>query len=224
MKNKFILLAILVCLFSCSEPVTEKNTLPYYGVHDVELIKDDNGKVTGVDTIYFTVPKFHMNNQDNKRITHHDFAGKIYVADFFFTTCPSICPAKTYQLSRIQDSLSAHNLLGSSVLLLSHTVDPDHDTTEVLKTYALDHNIDTEYWNLVTEEKEYLYKVAKEGYLATAFADEDAEGGFFHTDQFVLLDGERHIRGFYDGTDPEEVDQLWLAILSLLQEENTSQE
>ena len=211
-KNRLFLIVILMLfVWSCNDHQEEKK-LPYFGVHDV---------IDG-DTVYYTVPKFHFINQDSVRITHHDIAGKVYIADFFFTTCPSICPAKTRQLSRIQDSLRVHHLLGSQVKMISHTVDPDHDTPSVLKQYALDHGIDTKSWYLVTEEKEYLYRMAKQGYMATAFADEDAEGGFFHTDQFVLLDGERHIRGFYDGTDTDEVNQLWKDILKSLEEQKAN--
>jgi len=221
-KNKvLIFFSLFFILLGCNEKDAEQSNLPYFGVHDLEIQTDSNGKKIGADTIYYTVPKFHMINQDSVQITHHDFENKIYIADFFFTTCPSICPAKTRQLSRIQDSLIVHSLFGNKVKLISHTVDPDRDTPSVLKQYASIHNIDTKNWYLVTEEKEYLYRIAKEGYMATAFADEDAEGGFFHTDQFVLLDKERHIRGFYDGTDPMEVDQLWNDIQKLLEEKNT---
>lgn len=208
-KSRFVFLSVLVLfILSCQDEKKEKH-LPYFGVHDI---------IEG-DTVYYTVPKFHFINQDSMRITHHDVEGKVYIADFFFTTCPSICPAKTRQLSRIQDSLRVHHLLGTQVKIISHTVDPDHDTPAVLKQYAQNHGIDTRNWYLVTEEKEYLYRMAKQGYMATAFADADAEGGFFHTDQFVLLDGERHIRGFYDGTDTDQVNQLWEDILELLKEQ-----
>ena len=201
-NSAYLFLFFTLFLFACEE---KKYDLPYYGRHEV---------VDG-DTVYYRVPKFQFINQDSARITHRNVEGKVYVADFFFTYCPTICPAKTRQLTRIQDSLKRYNLFGKEVILISHTVDPDRDTPSVLKTYAEVHSIDTTGWYLVTGEKDYLYRIAKEGYLSTAFADEKAEGGFFHTDQFILLDGERHLRGFYDGTDPGEVDRLWKDIKAL---------
>lgn len=181
--------------------------LPYYGDHDVMLVEDGEGAWI-TDTVYFTVPFFAFTNQDNREISADDYSGHLYVTDFFFTTCPTICPMMSAQMSRLQDLLKQKALLGD-VKLLSHTVDPTHDTPEVLKAYGERMNADFEHWNFVTGSEADLYDQAKYGYFLTALPSDTAAGGFFHSDTFVLIDREGHIRGYYDGTSTSEVDQLF---------------
>lgn len=180
-------------------PHTEKENLPFLG----ESSLDEKG-----DTLYYQVPSFSFINQDSAEISHKDYFGHIYVTDFFFTTCPTICPIMSSQMSRLQSLLQQEGLLGD-VLLLSHTVDPAKDNPQALKAYAARLGADHRFWNFVTGSEEDLYYQAKEGYMVNALPAETAPGGFIHSDNFVLIDPDRHIRGYYDGTSTKDVDRLF---------------
>jgi len=206
-------------LGGCDSPINSaidpsSRELPYYGNHDVAIIPSSDG-AKETDTIYYTVPAFAFTNQYNTEISDADYAGRIYVADYFFTTCPTICPVMSSQLSRLQAQLIESNLLGD-VKLLSHTVDPENDTPEVLRAYAERLNADSANWNFVTGTQDDLYDQAKFGYYLTALPSDTAAGGFFHSDTFVLVDRQGHIRGYYDGTSTQEVDQLFNDIQHLI--------
>lgn len=158
---------------------------------------------------YHTIADFSLTNQNGKTITQHDYEGKIYIADFFFTTCPTICPVMTKNMASIQ------NRLGDDVLLLSHSVTPEIDSVAQLKKYAVEKGVDDNIWNLVTGDKKQIYALARKSYLAVKT---DGDGGpydMIHTENFILVDKERRIRGFYDGTKEEEIAKLMddLAIL-----------
>lgn len=185
-------------------------TLPFYGTHDMALVEYDEGGLVQ-DTLFYTVPFFAFTNQFGDETSSDDVADLIYVADYFFTTCPTICPVMSSQMSRLQTKLAQANLLGT-VKLLSHTVDPEHDTPEVLKAYGELLNADFEHWTFLTGEQEDLYYQARHGYFLTALPSDTAAGGFFHSDTFVLVDRQGHIRGYYDGTSTESVDQLFTDI------------
>jgi protein SCO1 len=146
---------------------------------------------------------FSFVNQDNEVVTPAVFQGKIYVTDFFFTTCPAICPIMTRQMARVYEAIKAD----PGVLLLSHTIDPEHDTVEVLKNYADGLGIETAKWHLVTGPQDEIFAMAKH-YMLAAMKYEEAPGGYLHSGSFVLVDRQRKIRGYYDGTDPEAVDRL----------------
>lgn len=151
---------------------------------------------------YHTIADFALTNQNGKMITQADYLGKIYIADFFFTTCPTICPVMTKNMASIQKSI------GDEVLLLSHSVTPEIDSVAQLKKYALEKGVDDGKWNLVTGDKKQIYELARKSYLA---AKTDGDGGPFdmiHTENFILVDKERRIRGFYDGTNTEEIAKL----------------
>lgn len=210
---------IALVLGGCDTPANNESApstkaLPYFGNHDVAIIPSTDG-TKETDTIYYTVPAFAFTNQYNTEISDADYAGRIYVADYFFTTCPTICPVMSSQLSRLQAQLIESNLLGD-VKLLSHTVDPENDTPEVLRAYAERLNADSANWNFVTGSQEDLYYQAKFGYYLTALPSDTAAGGFFHSDTFVLVDRQGHIRGYYDGTSTQEVDQLFNDIQYLI--------
>ncbi|MDZ4823227.1 MAG: SCO family protein [Flavobacteriales bacterium] len=194
----------------------ESQTLPYLGQHDVEFKAGENGVLTP-DTAYYTITKFVFTNQYGKEISHRDYEGKIYVTDFFFTTCPSICPVMSAQLARLQDLLKKENHWGE-VKILSHTVDPTHDTPEVLKVYAEKLGADLQHWNFVTGKAEEIYTQAQQGYFLTAMPSDTAAGGFFHSDMVALVDRNSHLRGFYDGTSTREIDSLFIDIKTLLNE------
>ena len=153
---------------------------------------------------YHTIADFELTNQNGKSITQEDYADKIYVADFFFTTCPTICPIMTKNMAQIQGSI----LDDPDVLLLSHSVTPDIDSVAQLKKYALEKGVVDTKWNLVTGDKKQIYELARKSYLAVKT---DGDGGpydMIHTENFILVDKERRIRGFYDGTNSEEIEKL----------------
>ncbi|SHG75265.1 SCO family protein [Flagellimonas flava] len=153
---------------------------------------------------YHTIANFELINQNGKTITQDTYQDKIYVADFFFTTCPTICPIMTKNMVEIQNSI----LDNEDVMLLSHSVTPVIDSVAQLKKYAKEKGVDDNKWNLVTGDKKQIYALARKSYLAVKT---DGDGGpydMIHTENFILVDKERRIRGFYDGTNPEEIEKL----------------
>ncbi len=150
------------------------------------------------------IADFKLINQNGDTITQKEYANKIYIADFFFTTCPSICPIMTKNMAQIQD----HILKDEDVLLLSHSVTPLIDSVAQLKKYALEKGVIDTKWNLVTGDKKQIYELARKSYLAVK---DDGDGGPFdmiHTENFILVDKERRIRGFYDGTNTDDIEKL----------------
>ena len=153
---------------------------------------------------YHTIADFSLVNQNGDTITQEDYEDKIYVADFFFTTCRTICPIMTKNMAIIQNELIADK----EVLLLSHTVTPDIDTVEQLKRYAIEKGVNAMKWNLVTGDKKEIYDLARQSYLAVK---DDGDGGLYdmiHTENFMLIDKKRQIRGYYDGTDAKAIERL----------------
>ncbi len=153
---------------------------------------------------YHTVADFSLTNQNGETVTQEDYKGKIYIADFFFTTCPTICPIMTKNMVDIQDLIKNDD----DVMLLSHSVTPQIDSVAQLKKYALEKGVDDSKWNLVTGDKKQIYELARKSYLAVK---EDGDGGpydMIHTENFILVDKQRRIRGFYDGTKSEEIGDL----------------
>src|SRR5690606_27432447 len=166
---------------------------------------------------YHTIADFALLNQNGDTITQKDYEGKIYIADFFFTTCPTICPIMTDNMIQLQEILKDDN----SVLLISHTVTPEIDSVEVLKAYAEKKEVDDAKWNMLTGDKQQIYELARKSYLV---AKEEPFGGDYdiiHTENFVLVDTRKRIRGFYDGTDWEEMERL-LKDVAILQREEQS--
>ena len=153
---------------------------------------------------YHTIADFSLINQNGDTITQKNYEDKIYVADFFFTTCQTICPIMTKNMAGIQKELIADR----EVLLLSHTVTPEIDTVAQLKRYAKEKGVNATKWNLVTGDKKEIYELARKSYLAVK---DNGNGGPFdmiHTENFILVDKKRQIRGFYDGTNSEDIDRL----------------
>lgn len=153
---------------------------------------------------YHRIGDFALINQNGDTITQDNYAGKIYVADFFFTTCPSICPIMTKNMATIQDVIETDD----EVMLLSHSVTPQIDSVPRLKKYAEDKGVIDAKWNLLTGDKKQIYELARKSYLAVK---NDGDGGpydMIHTENFILVDKEKRIRGFYDGTKVEEVEKL----------------
>jgi protein SCO1/2 len=181
-----------VLLFSCSAKKEEK--LPIFGEREV----------SGRDTIYHTIGPFRFVDQDSATITNNTFKGKIYVADFFFTSCRTICPIMKSQMLRVYDSIQHDN----DVLILSHTIDPKYDTVGLLHDFADRLGVKSNKWHFVTGEKDSIYNIAQRGYFATAMEDKTEPDGFIHSGAFLLIDKEQRIRGKYDGTRDEDVNRL----------------
>lgn len=217
---KLFSLSFIIILFTAcgGEQSTEETKekyipLPYIGLHDVDIVLE-NGQEKA-DTIYHVVPPYVLLNQDSTIITNELVKGKIHVANFFFTSCPAICPAMIEQMKRLQGLTSDIEEL----VFMSHTIDPERDSIPKLRSYIADRNIDTHNWNFLYGERQYIHDLGKEGYMINAMEDEEAEGGFLHSEHFVLIDREGHIRGLYVGTDTKEVDQLNEDIRKLIENE-----
>jgi protein SCO1/2 len=167
-----------------------------------------------VDSTIQHIKKFHriadfeLINQNGKTVTHENFNGKIYVADFFFTTCPTICISMTDNLLKVQKEIQNN----PNILLISHSVTPKIDSVTQLKKYAIEKGVNDKKWHLVTGDKKEIYKLARKSYLAVK---DEGDGGPFdmiHTENFILVDPDKRIRGFYDGTDSKEIKRLLLEI------------
>ena len=195
-----VLSAIILSLFYSA--VKPKKTLPIYNPADVnpELVDSTVQYISK----YHTIADFSFTNQNGKTITQKDYEGKIYVADFFFTTCGSICPKMTTNLSDVQKAF-ANN---PKVKLLSFTVFPETDSVPVLKAYAKKHQVNDTKWNLVTGDKKEIYTMARKSYLAVKLGKPSELYDMVHTENFVLVDTKKRVRGFYDGTNKEDIKRL----------------
>ncbi|PVY38844.1 SCO family protein [Pontibacter virosus] len=194
---------------ACSQGNSETSDLPYLGERQLVQREVDGQQVT--DTAYHRIPDFAFINQDSQVVTSLTVQDKVYVTDFFFTTCPTICPKMKSQMLRIYEAFEDD----PRVMLLSHTIDPKHDTVAVLRDYADRLQVNSDKWHFVTGEKDSIYSIALQ-YMVSAMEDEEEPGGFVHSGAFVLVDQNRHVRGIYDGTDPAQVDRLIRDIPALL--------
>ena len=195
-----IVSAVIISLFY--NALQPKEILPVYqpAMVNFELVDSTLQHVKK----YHTIADFAFTNQNGKLVTQKDYENKIYIADFFFTTCPTICPIMTKNMAGLQDKIMDDN----DVLLLSHSVTPDIDSVPQLKKYALEKGVKDSKWNLVTGDKRQIYELARKSYMAVKT---DGDGGpydMIHTENFILVDKERRIRGFYDGTKTEEMEKL----------------
>ena len=173
-------------------------TLSYYGNTE---IKKENGKEKEE---HFTVPGFSFINQENKTLTNDFVKDKIWVADYFFTKCNSICPKLATHLKKVQDAFKRDD----NVRIVSFTVDPERDTPQALQSYAEGYGADAARWQFVTGEKRDLYGFARKGLFIVATDGDGGEDDFIHSENLVLIDTHKHIRGYYDGTSDSQVDQL----------------
>ncbi|GEC70873.1 protein SCO1/2 [Flavobacterium flevense] len=191
-----------ITLFLFYGALKPKKTLPIYNPADVnpELVDSTIQYVSK----YHTIADFSFTNQNGKTITQKDYEGKIYVADFFFTTCGTICPKMTANLVDVQKAI----INNPKVMLLSHTVFPEVDTVAALKAYALEHGVVDSKWNLVTGDKKEIYTMARKSYLAVKLGKPSELYDMVHTENFVLVDAKKRVRGFYDGTKKEDMERL----------------
>ena len=202
MKNLLFLLFLMIMIACDQQGSTEK--LPFLG----NTIFEEN------DTIYHTIQDFELVDQDSVIVNNATFSDKVYVADFFFTSCPTICPKMKAQMLRVYEKFESND----QVAILSHTIDPTYDTVALLKDYAERLGVRSDKWKFVTGDQDYIYDLAETSYMSVADEDGDAPGGFVHSGAFLLVDKDRRIRGFYDGTVPEQVDVLLYDIDRLLKE------
>jgi protein SCO1/2 len=198
---------LLILIFSgCKQEEKRKDSpkkeeyLPYYTTPDFTPCWIKKGS-TSLDTIH-RIPAFSFTDQEGRTISEKTVEGKIYVTDFFFTSCQGICPKLTKNLKMIQDSF----MNDPGVMILSHSVTPEKDGRPALKRYAISHHIDSRNWFLLTGNRDSIYTIARKSY----FADEDlgmqrGSEDFLHTENILLVDGNRHIRGIYKGTSPMEM-------------------
>jgi protein SCO1/2 len=166
------------------------------------------------DTLFFEIPEFRFVDQDSQTVSLQTVAGKIYIADFFFTHCPTICPKVKQQMMRVYETF----LEEPRFVMLSHSIDTRYDTVAQLRRYAEKMGIRSDKWHLLTGDHDEIYEIANQYYKVSAVVDSTAPGGFDHDGKILLIDPERHIRGFYDGTDPEAVDRMMEDIRFLLEQ------
>lgn len=200
MKTTGLLFGLLLIWAAACKPAGENAAsnleLPILG----ERYVDENQ-----DTVYHTIAQFSFVNQVGDTISKADVAGKVYVADFFFTTCPTICPVMKKEMLRVHEKFKGN----PDFKILSHSIDPTHDTQEVLKDYAKKLGItDASTWNFLTGDQEKIFEMGQTSYLTTAMADQMEPGGFLHSGAFLLIDQQGRIRGVYDGTKSDQVDRL----------------
>lgn len=203
--RKFFIVLIVFSVVTISlfySALKPQKTLPIFNPADVNPELVDS--TVQYKSKYHTIADFSFVNQNGDTITQKNYEGKIYVADFFFTTCGSICPKMTTNLEEVQKAV----LNNPKVMLLSHTVFPEVDSIPVLKTYAVKHGVVDSKWNLVTGDKKEIYTMARKSYLAVKLGRPDQLYDMVHTENFVLVDQKRRVRGFYDGTNKEEIKRL----------------
>lgn len=201
MRNLALGLLIVAGLSACKSN-SGKKYLPIFGSKQ-PVTKTVDGK-TVTDTLYQTIPQFKFVNQYGDSITNKSLDGDIYVADFFFTTCPSICPIMARNMLKVYNTFKSTG----DFKIISHTIDPKHDSVPVLKKYADKLGVSGNTWWFLQGKKEDTYSIAEKNYLVAVRQDSTAAGGYVHAGYFVLVDKQRRVRGAYDGTDPKQVDQL----------------
>ncbi len=199
-RNLWVFISSLLLLASCGSGNKELPILSRQVEKDGELV-------------YQTIPSFSFINQDSQVVSNETFSEKAYVVDFFFTSCPTICPILAQQMLKIHDHFEAEPKLA----LLSHTIDPKRDTVAKLAHYADNLGVRSDRWHFVTGQKADLYDIADD-YFNIVIENADVPEGIDHSGRLVLVDQQKHIRAFCNGTDPAEVDQFIVKIEQLLAE------
>ncbi|MVN20797.1 SCO family protein [Mucilaginibacter arboris] len=202
----------LLAFTACNNKVKETK-LPIYGTRE-PITKMVGGKQV-TDTVYATIPPFSFVDQERQTITENDLHGKIYVADFFFTSCPSICPVMQRNMVSVAKAYQGK----PDFKLVSFTIDPRHDTIPVLKEYAEKLGAKADQWYFLLGKKEDVYQLAEKNYLVSVSESNTAPGGYVHQGWLVLVDKKGRVRGAYDGTDKKQVDQLIVDVKVLMDEE-----
>lgn len=204
-------LTLLVLVLNACQSNSGNNSLPILGNYHIEEV-NVNGKVMN-DTMYHTIADFSFANQNGDQVTNADVRGKVYVADFFFTSCPTICPVMKKQMLRVFEAYNNE----PDFMILSHTIDPEYDTVSLLKDYSLRLGVeDAKTWNFLTGNQEKIFEIGQTSYLTTAMNDKNEPGGYLHSGAFILVDQQGRIRGVYDGTKETQVNKLIKDIPKLL--------
>lgn len=203
------ILSISTLFFSCSQ---NSKRLPILG--ERKTIERMEGSQTVTDTVYQTIPNFSLMNQDSVIINNDSLKNSIYIADFFFTSCPSICPIMSKNMLSVYNKYKGNK----EVRFISHTIDPKHDTIPVLKKYADKLGVEGTQWSFLLGDRDTVYNLAKTGYMNYAQENADIPGGVEHSGYFILVDKQKRIRGAYDGTNKEQVENLKKDIDILLNE------
>ncbi|MCE2711211.1 MAG: SCO family protein [Cryomorphaceae bacterium] len=206
-------LIVLFIVLSCGGK-KKVRVLPFIGNFDIEYKLVDGVEVT--DTIYPKIPFFFYTDENGKQVKSADFKGKVWIADFFFTSCQTICPLMTTNLKKL--NLSMHDL-SADIQFISFTIDPDRDTPRMLKRYKKHHGIEAVNWTFLTGNEEKTHLLGIENFQIFAGRDEESQGGFAHSGAFTLVDKEGFVRGVYLGTDSKQVEQLEKDVRLLLKEE-----
>lgn len=203
LKSAIILGAIILIGSFIAYPLLQTTPkLKIYSPSDINPLLVDAEMLNKAEE--HTIADFKLYNQDGNTIDINHLKGKIYVADFFFTTCGNMCPKMTFQMERLNEQFAQDD----DFMLVSHSVTPEIDSIPVLKAYAIEHHAEAPKWHLLTGDKEDIYKLARQSYFAVKDQWKGDLGDFIHTENFVLVDKQGRIRGYYDGTDPAEVDKL----------------
>ncbi len=213
-KKVIFLLAILVlpAVFYLTLYSGEHNykKLPFIGPK--EAVQNADGTF---DTIYHQIPYFELTNQDGKKVTRDDLLGSVYVADFFFVTCPTICPKMTTNMGYLQNKFNDTK----NLRFISITVNPEHDTVQVLKDHQERVHANPENWDFLTGDKDSIYSLAFNGFFVSADKDEVAPGGFLHSQFLILVDKKGHVRGYFDGTIHKVVKEELIDAIDILYKE-----
>lgn len=203
LKFFFLALAIVssIIIYFMYSALNSEKSLPIYQPNRIDATLVDS--TIQHKKKYHTIADFKLTNQNGKIITQDTYKGKIYVADFFFTTCQTICPIMTDQMHRIQEEI----INDDEVMLLSHSVIPEIDSVAQLKRYAIEKDVNDFKWNLVTGDRKQIYDLARKSYLVVKH-DDSEDYGMVHTENFALIDKDKQIRGIYNGVSPTSVDSL----------------
>ncbi len=213
MKQILPIALIVILVSSCkSEPEKKPRALPYFGNYDIVVSETDG--VQSVDTIFPKIPAFSYLNQDSTLITSRSMKGKVWIANFFFTSCPSICPPMIAQMKRL--NVITQDLAGE-VQFMSFSIDPKTDQPHVLRNYIKNNGIQTKNWQFFTGEEAKTHRLGVMHFMVHADKDPMAAGGFAHSDGLVLVDREGYVRGVYRGTQTADVDKLNKDLRKLLQ-------
>jgi protein SCO1/2 len=212
--NAFSSLFLVFILVSCSAINEKKHVLPFIGNYDIEYKLIDGKEVS--DTVYPTIPYFYFLNDDSVIVKSTEMEGKVWVVDFFFTTCPTICPTMTKNMQKLN---AATKDLHDELQFISISINPQHDTPSILKRYREHYKATASNWQFFTGKEAETHQLGIENFQIFAGRDEESEGGYAHSGAFTLVDKEGYVRGVYLGTDEKQVIQLEKDIRKLLKEE-----
>ena len=214
MKSVVVSCLSVILIVGCGQQNASDKRLPILGRKELKEVVLNGQKV--LDTVYHTIADFEFVNQDSAKVNNQTFVNKIYIADFFFTTCPTICPKMKAQMLRVYDSIGDN----PDIKILSHTIDPKHDSVAVLHDFAERLGVTSNKWHFVTGNKDDIYRIGQTSYMVSAVEDPSEPGGYIHSGAFILVDRSGRIRGMYDGTKADQVDRLIRDMWVLLKEEN----